>query len=79
VGAGLGRAPREPDVTPSQRESAVLAVSDAPGTLEPLVRALEEGGCPSPRPARAGRPDPSSPARIVTVRKVGYRYNRPKR
>jgi len=54
-------------------------VSDAPGTLEPLVRALEEGGCPSPRPARAGRPDPSSPARIVTVRKVGYRYNRPKR
>ena len=23
--------------------------------------------------------DPSSPARIVTVRKVGYRYNRPKR
>ena len=23
--------------------------------------------------------DPSAPARIVTVRKVGYRYNRPKR
>jgi two-component system response regulator RegX3 len=31
-------------VTPSRRESTILAVSDAPGALEPLVRALEEGG-----------------------------------
>jgi len=44
VGAGLGPAPREPDVTPSQRESAILAVSNAPVALEPLVRALEADG-----------------------------------
>jgi two-component system response regulator RegX3 len=31
-------------VTPSQRESAILAVSDAPVTLEPFVRALEADG-----------------------------------
>jgi len=31
-------------VPPSHPESAVLAVSNAPGVLEPLVRALEEGG-----------------------------------
>jgi two-component system response regulator RegX3 len=31
-------------VTPSQRESAILAVSDTPATLEPLVRALGADG-----------------------------------
>jgi two-component system response regulator RegX3 len=31
-------------VPPSQPESFLLAVSDAPGVLEPVVRALEEGG-----------------------------------
>jgi len=31
-------------VTPSQREPAILAVSDAPVTLEPLVRALGDDG-----------------------------------
>jgi two-component system response regulator RegX3 len=31
-------------VPPSQPESAVIVVSDAPGVLEPVVRALEESG-----------------------------------
>ena len=38
------RARAEPDVTPSHPEPAVLAVSDAPASLEPVVRALQDSG-----------------------------------